>query len=117
MKKGESIISKDVSKGDIISQEPKASVKYNSNSQDKNIAQKEKVPKTVKVTVSLGAPTPTPAPPTKAPVKTEAPKKSPSKSNKDMGEFTNDGTANEKKKTPKKKKISSFVADKDVDWE
>ena len=117
LKKGESIISKDVSKGDIISQEPKASVKYNGNSQDKNIDQKEKVPKTVKVTLSFGAPTPTPAPPTKAPVKTEAPKKSPSKSNKDMGEFKNDGTANEKKKTPKKKKISSFVADKNVDWE
>ena len=48
------VISESVAKGDIISQEPKSGKKYNSNSKDKNIPKKEKVPKKVSIVVSLG---------------------------------------------------------------
>ena len=63
LKVGDRRFSEKVKEGNIISQSVKAGKKYNTNLEDKSVSDKERVPKTINVVVSIGPkPTPTPEP-------------------------------------------------------
>ncbi len=67
LKVGDRRFSEKVKEGNVISQSVKAGKKYNTNLEDKSVSDKERVPKTINVVVSIG-PKPTPTPePTRAP--------------------------------------------------